>query len=104
MRSAFCFLFLCAAAMGCGGSDDSANTVRVVPPESLGRAPVAAAPADTGSSVVRPADAPSKPAPTAPGKTPPVSAPTITPPVQPPPGSTSPAAGQPNPGQSNDPV
>ena len=101
MRSTFCFLFLCTAAIACGGSDNSANTVRVVPPESLGRAPVATVPADTSASVATPADAPARPAPSAPGKTNP-STPRATPPVQQPP--APPAAGQPNAGQTNDPA
>ena len=95
MRSTFAFVLIWATALACGGSDDSANNggVRVIPPESLGRAPVAAVPVDTSAPVVTaPADTTGKPTPAAPGK---------TPPVQPP---AAPAAEQPAQTQSNDPV
>jgi outer membrane lipoprotein carrier protein len=97
MRPTF-FAFVICTALACGGADDSANSgggVRVIPPESLGRAPVAAVPADTSTPVVTtPVDTPAKPAPPAPAKTPPVQQP--APPA--------PATEQPAPTQSNDPA
>jgi outer membrane lipoprotein carrier protein len=98
MRSTLFAALMCAAALACTSSGDEGESggVRVIPPESVPKAPVATVPADTSTPVVTtPVDTPARVTPAGPA------IPAPKPPVQQPPPA---ASEQQRPAQGNDPA